>query len=984
MSAVNDPNGGMLTKLVEAQRGMSDAEVAVFLATGVYPDLSLPPDVSLPVGSSDDAPVMSEDSAREWLSGMTASGGGDKNFFVSKSHSEILTSETITFDFDPHQPRDKSGRWTDGAPGVATIKVKTGLKPGKQITPAKIYKKHSDGDVVAVSSSGNRRMRWSDAQKKFITERATSDGSWQQESSLGKSAAYTEAKAGKWHEPLAQIPTQREVGSSTDKTGQKGTKLGPSTPPQTPEPEQSVVEPTVETTAPSTDFVDAQVSTGKTPVSPTKAIYRSGISHNETVAETSNGSQRLRWDADHKKFALESRGANGEWNTTETLSKKNAYERVKSGGWFTPTGVTGDSSSAESPTPAPPQVVTPVSTPTLTSEITEHPSRSAEITEPDDVDPQVVDVPDDVIDSADTAPLSSDEQFNLDVAVQQMQDLMSQSAEHRALFATLEKKQIAGKALSKDDLKDWNYATSQMEQLVAQGRTAAESALSLLSKRDGSPWGDNDSGVWSSTSKPSLTTTSSLDPTTRDKLRTEYVVKDKQTLTHNQSLRSGNPSSAAKSWRTRMRALLTSQKTINDSVVFRGTALTPEKIMELRPGTVMSDKGSMSTDTGEDRAMFYMNARLKTLPGTIPTLFEIRVPKGTTAVDVGHDEVVFDFDTPMRIISSTRDGNGVVRVVAEVGDGSNTNTSSTSTSAVQSPTPTSSVPKQSTSVPTSVPTLTAETITTPSTSAAENSATAKLTQMKSAYNDGYKVLETFNGGNVADAVELVELSNGTRAVLKSDSNVKRQRREVLAAKIANAVGISDYYADTVDDSGTKIIMPHINGEPGVRKVLKAIEDNYKIDENGFRKRIRDISDFDLADEVRDKMTRLPGGKEIAILDWIISNRDRDSRNWMITPDNQVLPIDHGNADLKSQTYVDHTGKLREHGADSPFAIEWLGVKVNKYGQLVSIKPKVPKSELAPIRARLEALSDQFVGDDEREMYESMLERFDRLYKKAPK
>jgi hypothetical protein len=89
----------------------------------------------------------------------------------------------------------------------------------------------------------------------------------------------------------------------------------------------------------------------------------------------------------------------------------------------------------------------------------------------------------------------------------------------------------------------------------------------------------------------------------------------------------------------------------------------------LRPGTVIRDRGIVSTDErpdGSGGADFYANTRVERNPGTIKTLFEIRAPQGSAAISVGHSEVVLDRDQNFRVVSSRQDADGTVHVVMEL------------------------------------------------------------------------------------------------------------------------------------------------------------------------------------------------------------------------------------------------------------------------------------------------------------------------------
>lgn len=71
MSALNSDLGGKLNVLVDVPRAMSPLEIQVFLATGVFPDLSLPP---LEDRGDDSLRELTGTEARQWLGTLTACG----------------------------------------------------------------------------------------------------------------------------------------------------------------------------------------------------------------------------------------------------------------------------------------------------------------------------------------------------------------------------------------------------------------------------------------------------------------------------------------------------------------------------------------------------------------------------------------------------------------------------------------------------------------------------------------------------------------------------------------------------------------------------------------------------------------------------------------------------------------------------------------------------------------------------------------------
>lgn len=154
-------------------------------------------------------------------------------------------------------------------------------------------------------------------------------------------------------------------------------------------------------------------------------------------------------------------------------------------------------------------------------------------------------------------------------------------------------------------------------------------------------------------------------PADFEKIRDSYVVNDERTLRLNRELRSDSPSATAKSFASKTEKIIRSEKIARDSVVHRGVALTPEQIGAMVEGSVVTDKGLMSTDEGSGNPAFYVRERQFANPGTQAVLFDIRVPAGTNAADVGYGELVFARKTKLLIRQVEMDGVNV-KVIAEV------------------------------------------------------------------------------------------------------------------------------------------------------------------------------------------------------------------------------------------------------------------------------------------------------------------------------
>lgn len=244
----------------------------------------------------------------------------------------------------------------------------------------------------------------------------------------------------------------------------------------------------------------------------------------------------------------------------------------------------------------------------------------------------------------------------IEFAAQQIDYIEEQSREPRDTVARVVHKQTI-KAITDQDQADYQRAEAKLAELRTEGTVAAARLLDLLIERDGAPWGG---------SNPDMPTHPPMTAERRGKaqemissLRQEYVRNDRRTIDNNQSLRSDSPSAAAKSWRTRMKTMAESQEMLEDTVVYRAATFRPETIMRLRPGTVLTDPGVMSTDESRSTARMYSDSRSNERPGHIPVMFSIKVPAGTPAFDAGVGEYVFPPGMSLRIVKTERTGSGV-------------------------------------------------------------------------------------------------------------------------------------------------------------------------------------------------------------------------------------------------------------------------------------------------------------------------------------
>jgi hypothetical protein len=102
-------------------------------------------------------------------------------------------------------------------------------------------------------------------------------------------------------------------------------------------------------------------------------------------------------------------------------------------------------------------------------------------------------------------------------------------------------------------------------------------------------------------------------------------------------------------------------------------------------------------------------------------------------------------------------------------------------------------------------------------------------------------------------------------------------------------------------------------------------------------------------------------------------------------DDQVIPIDHGNAQWHPTRYEDEkTGRPKEMFNGSPFAEYWLGAKLTRFGELRRMDPDKhwTNQELADIRSKLQDLRDDFT--DHPGWHDAIMTKIDRVLEKVKK
>lgn len=233
-----------------------------------------------------------------------------------------------------------------------------------------------------------------------------------------------------------------------------------------------------------------------------------------------------------------------------------------------------------------------------------------------------------------------------------------------------------------------------------------------------------------------------------------------------------------------------------------------------------------------------------------------------------------------------------------------------------------------------------------------------------AYDDGYTVDEFFPGGQSGALVQRVTLTNGEQAVRKRNLRVSPRdvRMEYLAGRVYNALtGDDDVVTAQVDE--TTLLTTLVKGPSGSREMMD------KLPRGASDAQKRRVYQEEIA-----KQVELPGGKEIGMLDWITTNTDRHSLNWIIT-DRGVRPIDQGDVRFSPVRRVrDGTDMISTH--KSPFADHWVGLEGARGGIITGVTPKFTEADVAGYRERLAELRDEFTESGESELFDAMMSRFE--------
>lgn len=1026
--ALTSDLGGMLTELVEAQRGLTDAEVDAFLTAGELPDLAEDPEDEN--DEDDEPPVLHLGEARAFLAGLplgvVAAGG-----FSSPSQPHYESPVRAVFKFNPNQPRDYEGKWTDTGLGGPL-----GTAPTKKITPAVVYKKHADGAVVAESADRARRIRWDADRRKFVAERRTG-AAWQETETLTKSATYDDVKQpGKWFEP-GKAPTPAAPKKDEPATLEPGTL----TPPK-PGPVQATKQ------WPFTYEQDqsVQVDYGGSIARSSDQEYAADPDFRRMTVPVSSLTPSQ--DDDEEEFGTgeedEQVGAplvaikDGRWYLVD------GHHRAKKAGrdgsldaWVidldAPATPTAPPSADEPPTTNPVAGVTRVSSAAdaaqLAAEVTGDDERSEyirralggleefgpnvattyvsrdasgkitgamtivdHVTEGELTEDDMEFTPYSVIDyvgatggGAGTELVRRAIQHALDTnttiyaeptpasdtfwrKMGFVEDPLGEGTQfvgldHDAAVDWLSDHPVGGKPVENGINITLGTSSETPAETPAVGEPTVKTTPKVLSKSAAGKhvWmtyddpGVRAASLWAE-SYDAMNAVRQAARNIRDGKTGDDVLDGVDLDSHFVRQLYGKKNSkytrddliadvlSAAQWMNKRQ-----DESAPLAEIYRGIRVEPGKL----PAVGKEIDGMMSAWTGDiTTASHFANWAHSLKPGWNkqdyardkwhPVFIK---GVGLHGVDIGslvvgpikddqpnYSEFVvgdrklrvtgietYDNDSPQIPKLWTWDNtNPPIVVTVEAVDDNDVGDDMT-----QEPTP------AETSVSAPVP---------------------NVTSMREAYDAGATVLSVFTSGQNAGKVELLELSDGTRAVrktlkkLKSGTTPKLQaRREVLVGKVMNAFGFDDIFTEKLSDK--EVLTTHIDGDVGYRV---------------------EGSPADAAQR--------PGGREIAILDWVTANGDRTAGNWIVTPNGDVKPIDHSNAGLETESVKKYKDALM-----SPFIDYWLRpVRSFKWDPITKMKPRLTHADVADFRKRLESLRVEFAAMNEVTTLNRMLWRLDRI------
>ena len=242
----------------------------------------------------------------------------------------------------------------------------------------------------------------------------------------------------------------------------------------------------------------------------------------------------------------------------------------------------------------------------------------------------------------------------------------------------------------------------------------------------------------------------------------------------------------------------------------------------------------------------------------------------------------------------------------------------------------------------------------------------RLTVMKDAYVEGYTVDSTLDAGGSRADIAILTLSDGSKVVRKVLKK-NETRREYLAGRVFDALKDDESSGVTtaqIDDD--TIITTYAPGQTGGDRLesVVASKSGWRAQEAATKKE-------------NERQAKLPGAKEMAMLDALIENHDRHSLNWILSDDG-IAPIDQGAARFEPSYMWNQEGGRDESIPSSPVGDYWFGVGEFDRGIINEIKPRYTQADITRYRANIAELSDEFQSAEEKQWFDFINRRLDQV------
>lgn len=209
-------------------------------------------------------------------------------------------------------------------------------------------------------------------------------------------------------------------------------------------------------------------------------------------------------------------------------------------------------------------------------------------------------------------------------------------------------------------------------------------------------------------------------------------------------------------------------------------------------------------------------------------------------------------------------------------------------------------------------------------------------------------VKRFDEGEASDA-EILTFVDGSQAIRKTFAGRLRSIDDEIAAEDlgAQVLGAFELRTPVVVRSAARadsVVMEVVEGRTGQSL--------------GIDKYYDDLSPADFA-----RYVDTPSGHRVGIADYIMGNEDRNSGNWLIADDGSLGGIDHAFAFRFNADTLD---------SDNPFLRFLAGI--NEYPRPLASAINFSRTDLVPIRSRLEALRPEFERLGKADWHDQMMTR----------